>query len=85
MKKTYFLLLIFIFSIGCISSQPQIFVQEQENTPAGDPREGLTPVPPLEKGEVENATKELKELIQKFCGGNVIYTVLDESKNEVNL
>ncbi len=42
-------------------------------------------MPPVEKGEVENATKELKELIQKFCSGNIIYTILDENKNEFDL
>ena len=44
--------------------------------------EGL---PPVAKEEIENATNELKELIQKFCGGNVVCTVLNEDKNEVNL
>ena len=42
-------------------------------------------VSPVKKEEVEGATKELKELIQKFCGGNTVYTVLNEDKNEFNL
>lgn len=44
--------------------------------------EGL---PPATREEVENATKELSELIQKFCGGNVTYTLLDESRQETEL
>ena len=44
--------------------------------------EGL---PPVTKVEVENAAKELKELIQKFCGGNISYAVLDESKQELEI
>jgi len=42
--------------------------------------EGLSPVT---TEEIETATKELKELVQKFCGGNVVATVLDENKFEV--
>lgn len=38
--------------------------------------EGL---PPISCGEVENATKELPGLIQKFCGGEIISQVLDEN------
>ena len=44
--------------------------------------EGL---PPVIREEIENATKELRELVQKFCSSDVIYTVLDEDKNEFNL
>src|SRR3989338_7560223 len=44
--------------------------------------EGL---PPVIREEIENATKELRELVQKFCSGDIIYTVLDEDKNEFNL
>ena len=35
--------------------------------------------------EVENATRELKELVQKFCGGSVVYHVLDKHKHEVEI
>lgn len=42
--------------------------------------EGL---PPVAKGEIENATKELNGLVQKHCGGNVSYTVLDKDKPEI--
>jgi len=44
--------------------------------------EGLLPVT---KQEVENATKELKDLVQKFCGGNISYKILDEKQPETNL
>lgn len=42
--------------------------------------EGL---PPITKEEVENATKELKELVQKFCGGNTTSAILNENKPEI--
>jgi len=42
--------------------------------------EGL---PPITKEEVENAAKELSELVQKSCGGNVTYVLLDENKSEI--
>lgn len=42
--------------------------------------EGL---PPITKKGVENAAKELKELVQKYCGGTVIYTVVNEGNPEV--
>lgn len=42
--------------------------------------EGL---PPVAKGEIEGATKELGELVQRFCGGSVRHVVLDEEKMEV--
>lgn len=44
--------------------------------------EGLSPV---KKKEIESATKELKELVKKFCGGDVSYEILDENKLEVNI
>ena len=44
--------------------------------------EGLLPVT---KEEIENATEELKELVQKFCSGNITYTVLDEKHFETYL
>ncbi|MBI2658552.1 hypothetical protein HYX05_00420 [Candidatus Woesearchaeota archaeon] len=44
--------------------------------------EGL---PPVTREEIENATKELKELIQEFCSGNVVYSILDKIKNQVDL
>jgi|GEM_PF-4092299 len=34
--------------------------------------EGL---PPMTRGEVEEATKELAELVQRFCGGQVSHFV----------
>jgi DNA/RNA-binding domain of Phe-tRNA-synthetase-like protein len=42
--------------------------------------EGL---PPVTKEEIESATKELKELVERFCGGSVTHDVLDESGNEI--
>ncbi len=42
--------------------------------------EGL---PPITKEEIENATRELSELVQKFCGGNIAYLLLDENKQEI--
>ena len=44
--------------------------------------EGL---PPITRKEIEAATKELKEMIQKYCGGNVSYVVLDKNKSEIEL
>ena len=44
--------------------------------------EGISPVT---KEEVENATRELKELIQEFCGGNITYYILDENKLELEI
>lgn len=44
--------------------------------------EGLLPVT---KQEIENATKELKDLVQKFCGGNITYKILDEKQSETDL
>jgi len=37
--------------------------------------EGL---PPAAKSDVENATRELSDLVKKFCNGNVSYKILDE-------
>lgn len=44
--------------------------------------EGLLPVT---KQEIEDATKELKELVQKFCGGNITYQILDNKHFETDL
>ena len=44
--------------------------------------EGLLPVT---KQEIENTTKELKDLVQKFCGGNITYKILDEKQPETDL
>ena len=44
--------------------------------------EGLLPVT---KQEVENATTELRELVQKYCGGNIIYKILEERQPATDL
>lgn len=44
--------------------------------------EGL---PPVTKEEIENATKELRELVKKFCNGDINYAILDENKKETEL
>ncbi len=44
--------------------------------------EGLSPVT---KTEIETATKELKDLIQKFCGGEVSYEILDDKNPIITL
>lgn len=44
--------------------------------------EGL---PPATKEEIETATKELKELVMRFCTGNITYTVLDKNQAEISL
>lgn len=44
--------------------------------------EGL---PPVNKEEIETATKELKELVEKYCGGRLTYSVLDKSKPELEI
>lgn len=44
--------------------------------------EGLLPVM---KQEIEDATKELKELVQKFCGGDITYKILDNKHFETDL
>lgn len=42
--------------------------------------EGL---PPVTKEEVEIATKELQELVQKTCGGSITQAILDKNKPEI--
>ena len=44
--------------------------------------EGL---PPVVKEEIELATKELADLVQKFCGGEVVYYILDKNNPETEL
>lgn len=44
--------------------------------------EGLLPVT---KQEIEDATKELRDLVQKFCGGNITYQILDDKHFETDL
>ena len=44
--------------------------------------EGLLPVT---EQEIENATKELKDLVQKFCGGDITYKILDDNQPETDL
>lgn len=44
--------------------------------------EGLLPVT---KEEIENATKELQHLLQKYCGGNITYGILDKNRHEAEL
>src|SRR3989338_2135618 len=44
--------------------------------------EGLMPVA---KQGIEDATKELKELVQKFCGGSITYQILDDKHFETDL
>ena len=44
--------------------------------------EGL---PPVTKKDVEAAIKELKDMVQKHCGGKIDYAILDKSKTEVVL
>lgn len=41
--------------------------------------EGL---PPVTKEEIEIATKELKEMVEKYCGGTSTYSVLDKDSPE---
>ena len=42
-------------------------------------------LPPVSKGEAEVITKELADLVQEFCGGEVTYFLLDASQNEVEI
>ncbi|MBU2101068.1 hypothetical protein KKG83_03100 [Candidatus Micrarchaeota archaeon] len=42
--------------------------------------EGLDPVT---REEVESAIKELKDLVEKFCGGNITYFILDEANRKI--
>ena len=44
--------------------------------------EGLLPVT---KQEIEDATKELQGLVQKFCGGDITYQILDDKHFETDL
>ncbi len=44
--------------------------------------EGLLPVT---KQEIEYAAKELNDLVQKFCCGNITYKILDEKQPETDL
>lgn len=44
--------------------------------------EGLLP---LTKNDIEQATIELKELIQKYCNGNLTYNILDNTITEIDL
>lgn len=44
--------------------------------------EGL---PPVTRQEIENATKELTQLAQEYCGGNTTYKLLDENTSEIDL
>lgn len=44
--------------------------------------EGL---PPVTRQEIENAAEELRDLVQKFCGGNITYNILDEKQPEIDL
>lgn len=44
--------------------------------------EGL---PPVTKEEIERATEELKELIEKECGGKLVYSILDKDEQEVEI
>lgn len=39
--------------------------------------EGLSPIGKL---EIESATQELKEMVQKFCGGDLALYILDKDK-----
>jgi lysyl-tRNA synthetase class 2 len=44
--------------------------------------EGL---PPVTKEEIKTAAAELRDLVQKFCGGNVSYVILNDNKPEIDL
>ncbi len=44
--------------------------------------EGL---PPITREQIETAVKELKELVQKFCGGSVSYAILDNSNSRLSI
>jgi len=44
--------------------------------------EGL---PPVDKDKVEKAISELAELVKKYCGGEVITTILDKMNPRVQL
>jgi DNA/RNA-binding domain of Phe-tRNA-synthetase-like protein len=44
--------------------------------------EGLSPVT---KEEIETAAKELKEMIENYCGGKLAYSVLDKASSEIEI
>ena len=44
--------------------------------------EGL---PPISYKEVETATKELAESVQKFCGGKIVYDVLNVNSPTIEI
>lgn len=44
--------------------------------------EGL---PPVTKEEIETATKELKEIVEKYCGGTLAYSILDKDHSETEI
>ena len=44
--------------------------------------EGL---PPVTSHEIELAAKELRDLVQKFCGGSITYKILDEKQPETDI
>ncbi|VVB98048.1 B3/4 domain protein [uncultured archaeon] len=43
----------------------------------------LEGLPPVTKAEIETATRELDELVRKYCGGSTVCAVLDEEKMEI--
>ena len=42
-------------------------------------------LPPVSKDEASAITKELADLVQEFCGGEVTYLLLDASQSEVEI
>lgn len=44
--------------------------------------EGL---PPVTREEIETATKELKEMAEKYCGGRLKYSILDKNNSKVEI
>ena len=44
--------------------------------------EGL---PPVTKEEIETATKELKVMVEKYCGGTLIHSVLDKGNSGIEI
>jgi len=42
-------------------------------------------LPPVSKGKAEAITGELADLVEEFCGGEVIYFLLDASQNEAEI
>jgi hypothetical protein len=51
----------------------------------GHPHRSLPPHLSVTKQEIEDATKELNDLVQKFCGGNITCRILDEKQPETDL